>query len=204
MRLAVAVIAGVLAAALTIVFANWPYAPAVGWDATAIVFTGWVWRAIWPLSAQGTAAHATAEDPNRATGDTLMLSASIASLAAVGLVLMYAHSGASRDRVLLVGLSLVSLAVSWLTVHTIYTLRYASLYYGQPEGGIDFNQQEPPSYQDFAYVALTLGMTFQVSDTSLQSSAMRSAVLRHALVSYLFGSIILATAINLIGRHGLR
>ncbi len=202
MRLAVAVTTGMLAAALTIVFGNWEYAPAVGWDATAIVFTTWVWRAIWPLSAQGTATHATAEDPNRATGDTLMLSACIASLVAVGLVLMYSHSAAARDRVLLVGLSLVSLAASWLTVHTIYTLRYASLYYAQPEGGIDFNQQEPPSYQDFAYVALTLGMTFQVSDTSLQSSAMRSAVLRHALLSYLFGSIILATAINLIAGLG--
>ena len=131
-----------------------------------------------------------------------MLSACIASLVAVGLVLMYSHSSAALDRVLLVGLSLVSLAASWLTVHTVYTLRYASLYYAQPEGGIDFNQQEPPSYQDFAYVALTLGMTFQVSDTSLQSSAMRSAVLRHALLSYLFGSIILATAINLIAGLG--
>ena len=76
------------------------------------------------------------------------------------------------------------------------------LYYSPPRGGIQFNQEEPPAYWDFAYVALTLGMTYQVADTSLESSVMRSTVIRHALMSYLFGSIILATVVNLIAGFG--
>ena len=32
-------------------------------------------------------------------------------------------------------------------------------------GGINFNEDDPPNYSDFAYLALTIGMTFQVSDT---------------------------------------
>ena len=197
-RLGISAAVGALAAALTVVFADWPYAPAVGWDATAIVFSVWVWLVIWPMSDQATAERATAEDTSRATSDILTLSASVASLAAVGVVLVRAHAAHGVQQGLLAGLGLLSVAVSWWTVHTIFVLRYAQLYYTGPDGGIDFNQDEPPSYRDFAYLAFTLGMTFQVSDTSLQTSQIRSTALRHALLSYLFGAIILAAAINLV------
>ena len=52
--------------------------------------------------------------------------------------------------------------------------------------------------QDFAYLALTIGMTFQVSDTNLQTKAIRRTALGHALLSYLFGALIIATTLNLI------
>ena len=79
---------GVVATALAATFGSWIYAPAVGWDATAIVFTATVWLGIWPLSAETTAARATREDPSRAVSDVLTLCASVASLAAVGVVLV--------------------------------------------------------------------------------------------------------------------
>ena len=97
---------------------------------------------------------------------------------------------------------MISVAVSWFTVHTVFMLRYALLYYTAPTGGIDFNQEAPPDYRDFAYVALTLGMTFQVSDTSVQDSQIRATVLRHTLLSYLFGAVILAVVVNLIAGLG--
>jgi uncharacterized membrane protein len=65
-----------------------------------------------------------------------------------------------------------------------------------------FNQAERPDFRDFAYVALTIGMTFQVSDTDLQSSAMRATALRHALLSFLFGAVILAATVNLVAGLG--
>jgi uncharacterized membrane protein len=83
-------------------------------------------------------------------------------------------------------------------VHTVFTLRYANLYYSGKAGGIDFNQPDLPTYTDFAYLAFTIGMTFQVSDTSLRSGIIRRTALRHALLSYLFGTGILATTINLV------
>ncbi len=64
--------------------------------------------------------------------------------------------------------------------------------------GVDFNQTAPPRYADFAYLAFTVGMTFQVSDTTLTTHALRSTALRHALLSYLFGSLILAATVNLV------
>ena len=89
-------------------------------------------------------------------------------------------------------------------MHTVYTLQYARLYYSDEPGGIDFNQAAPPRYADFAYLSLTMGMTFQVSDTDLQTSTIRATALRQALLSYLFGVVIVATTINLIASLGSR
>jgi uncharacterized membrane protein len=201
-RLALSAALGVVAAALTAAFGNWAYAPAIGWDVTAIVYATMVWIGVWPLSADVTARRATREDPSRAASDILALCASVASLAAVGVVLVRAHSAHGAEQGMLAGLGLLSVAVSWLTVHTIFTLRYALLYFSDPVGGIDFNQKEVPSYRDFAYLAMTIGMTFQVSDTNLQRTDIRATALRHALLSYLFGSIVLAAAVNLIAGLG--
>jgi uncharacterized membrane protein len=201
-RLAVAAIVGVIALVLTGLFWRWTYAPAVGWDAAAIVFTTWIWLVIWPMGATDTAAKARSVDPNRATSDILTLSAAVASIAAVGIVLVGANSARGLTADMLAAFGLISIAISWFTVHTIFTLRYALLYYEGAEGGVSFNQDEPPCYRDFAYLALTIGMTFQVSDTNLQTTAIRAAALRHALLSYLFGTVILAATINLIAGLG--
>ena len=96
------------------------------------------------------------------------------------------------------------MALSWTLVQTLFTLRYAELYYGTGRaggsrvGGIDFNQSRPPQYTDFAYLATSLGMTYQVSDTALENHGIRAEALKHSLLSYLFGTIILATTINLV------
>jgi uncharacterized membrane protein len=115
----------------------------------------------------------------------------------VGSVLVHAGQG-STAAYLQVGLGVLSVVLSWAMVHTLFTLRYAALYYGDPVGGIDFNSPDPPTYRDFAYLAFTIGMTLQVSDTTLESTALRRTALRHGLLSYLFGTGILATTVNLV------
>jgi uncharacterized membrane protein len=130
--------------------------------------------------------------------DLLLLIAAIASLAAVGTVLVQAAQMQGGAEGLRVGLGLASVVLSWAMVHTVFTLRYAHLYYQGPDGGIDFNDSGPPTYHDFAYLAFTIGMTFQVSDTALETQLIRRTALRHALLSYLFGTGILATTINLV------
>ncbi len=76
--------------------------------------------------------------------------------------------------------------------------RYARLYYGEAAGGIDFNGDDQPSYLDFAYVALTIGMTSQVSDSSLTTPAMRRTAIHHALLAYLFATVVVALTINIV------
>jgi len=116
---------------------------------------------------------------------------------AVGVVLVAASSAKGSKEWALAGLAAGSVALSWSLVHTLFTLRYARIYHARG-GGVSFNQAEPPRYLDFAYLSFTIGMTFQVSDTNLESTAVRATALRQALLSYLFGAIILATTVNFI------
>lgn len=171
-------------------------APVVGWGAACAAYVLSVWLVVHRLDADGTRDHALTEDPSRQFSETTLLLATLVSLVAVVILLLAGDS----DRVsrLYAGLALASVAFSWLLIHTIFVLRYAASYYGGDRaGGIDFNTTEPPRYVDFAYVAFTVGMTYQIADTDLQSSELRSIALRHGLLSYLFGTVIVVTAINL-------
>ncbi len=193
---------GVVAATGTIAVGSWDYALVVGWIAAALTYTMWVWIRIGHLDAQGTRDHAMREDPSRPLSDTLLVLASIGSLAIVGFVLVRAASIPGPGRVILAGLAIVSVGLSWALIHTLFTLRYAYLYFDDTAGGVDFNQTNDPDYGDFAYVSFTLGMTYQVSDTSLTSREFRRTALRHALLSYLFGAVILGTVVNLVAGLG--
>lgn len=190
---------GIAGAALTGVFGAWIYAAAVGWAVAALVYNGTIWLKIARLDASSTATHATEEDPRRGAADLLILLAAIGSLVAVVLVMVGANGAQGVGKFLLALLALGSTAMSWLLVHTLFTLRYAEIYYGRSRpGGIEFNQEEPPQYTDFAYMAFSLGMTYQVSDTAITNREMRSAAFRHSLLAFLFGTGILATTINLV------
>lgn len=196
-RVGVALAVGVLAAVLVGVSTEPRYAPVAGWIAAAAVYLVWTWSAVGRMTPERTASHATREDPTQAATSAIMVAASVASLAGVGYVLMAgsAHGG-EADAAAAVGIG--SVIAAWLIVHTVFTLRYARLYYQNPTGGIDFNQHDPPAYVDFAYLAFTIGMTYQVSDTDLQTRTIRATALRQALLSYILGAVILATTINLI------
>jgi uncharacterized membrane protein len=118
----------------------------------------------------------------------------------VVLAFLKANEDMHHQEVLLESFGVVTIVCSWLLVHTVFALRYAHLYYTEPEGGIDYKSKglERPDYLDFAYTAFTVGMTFQVSDTDITRREMRRQVLRHALISFLFGAVILATTVNVI------
>lgn len=176
--------------------AAWPIALAWAWGVAAAVIVTWVWLQVGGLDARETKAHAQAQDFTRPAADLAVLAASVASLVAIGYTLIAAGNREGWNKALLILLAAAVVAVSWLTVHTLFMLRYGDLYYGDPVGGIDFNGDEQPDYLDFAYLALTIGMTFQVSDTSLTSKAMRRLAIRHALLSFVFVAVIVALAIN--------
>ena len=170
----------------------------LGWDAAAVTFLALVWLAVAPMNAAATAKSALSEDASRTEGEAVLLGAGTASLVAVGLTLVEAGRSTGATRALLIALAVASVVLGWASVHTIYALRYARLYYGEPAGGIDFNGDDQPSYLDFAYVALTVGMTSQVSDTSLTTPAMRRTATRHALLAYLFATVVVALTINIV------
>ena len=197
-RLAVMLVAGIAAALVTGLLGFWQYAAIVGWAIACAVFVAWAWISVGRMDAARTKEHATREDPTSGVADTLVLIASIASLAAVITLLIQGQDVQGAAKVAIPILAIVSIVLSWFLVHTLFMLRYAKLYYVDDNGGVNFNQDEPPQYTDFAYLAFTLGATFQVSDTNIEKHNIRTTVLRHALLSYLFGSVILAATVNLV------
>ena len=138
------------------------------------------------------------EDDTRAVAGIIIVLASTASLvcAALGLHKADRADGAEATQLTLASLALVG--VSWLVVNTEYALRYAHRYYLPPEGGIEFAGTGEPDYRDFAYLAFTIGMTYQVSDTPLSTPALRRLLLTHALTAYVFGVVIVAAVINIV------
>ncbi|MEX2440448.1 MAG: DUF1345 domain-containing protein [Actinomycetota bacterium] len=190
---AVGVVAGGIAATLT----PWPIALLLGWDASAAVFVAWIWLRIWHLNASATARIATREDDSRSAADLVLLVASIASIGGVGLALLQSSEETGVAQALSTGVAVMSVIFSWFAIHTVFTLHYARFYY-RDNAGITFHDDDPPDYRDFAYVAFTVGMTYQVADTDLTSRSLRRVTLRHALLSFLFGTAVLAVMINLV------
>ena len=185
----------VVAAVAVIRGASWSVAALFAEDVAALVFLVSVWSTIATADAPATSRLARKEDASRAAADAVLIGAGAASLLAVVFTLGQAGDTGPPGRGLLTALVIGSVALAWTSVHTVYLLRYARYYYSQPEGGIDFHG-DTPDYRDFAYLALTIGMTFQVSDTDLVSRRVRHAAVHHALLSYVFGTGIVAITVS--------
>jgi len=173
----------------------------VGWVVGAGVYVGWTRLILGGMDAEQTCRYATREDPTRSITEVIIVLASIASLGGVGYVVAAgSRSGSEAISAAIVGI--LTVAASWVALHTLFTVHYARLYYSGEPGGINFHDPEPPRFRDFAYVAFTVGMTYQVSDTEIGLTSIRATVLRHALLSYLLGAVVLAVTINLIAGLG--
>ena len=199
-RILIDVILGVAVALVVGNTVGWRFA-LVGWIATAGMYVVWTRLLLGGLDADQTREYVTREDPTRWVADAVIVSASVASLAGVGYVVAAgSRYGAGALEAALVGI--LTVGASWFAVHTLFTVHYARLYYTGEPGGINFHDPEPPRFRDFAYVAFTVGMTFQVSDTEIGLTSIRATVLRHAMLSYLLGAVVLAVTINLIAGLG--
>ncbi len=189
---------GVAVGLISSQFTGWQASILIGWSAGAAFLSSWIWVSVWKFDATQTKSHASREDTSVHLTELIVLSSGVALLAAVGLVLIKAAHAAGATKAYLIALGVLSVALTWGLVHTVFALRYARTYYRMPVGGIDFNEDDPPTYLDFAYLSLTIGMTFQVSDTNLTMKGIRRVALGHALLSYLYGAVIVALVINVV------
>jgi uncharacterized membrane protein len=195
-QLLIAAIPGFVVGLLVTLVLPWQGAALIGWDVAAAIFLIRIWTPLWQLDAKDVARVATREDPSRGITDLVLILASMICIVGVGFTLIHAAKSKGYEVAGFLGLAVLSLVTSWLVVHTVFTLRYARLYYAGTAGGISFNEDDQPVYSDFAYVAFTIGMTFQVSDTNIEDKLIRRTALRHALISYLFGAVLLAMTVN--------
>ena len=199
-RLLICLGGGVLAGGLVTVAGLPELSVLIGWSVAAGGLLVWVWRISWPRDSDGTKRLAEEEGRTRVT-DTAVLCAAVASLAAVAVALVRS-STQDAVGVATVVLGVMVVILSWALVNTVFALKYARQYYSGGDGGIDFGQEEPPAYSDFAYLAFTVGMSFAVPDTQIADTSIRKVALGHALLSYLFGTVVIAVAVNLVTQLG--
>jgi uncharacterized membrane protein len=183
--------------AIAMVILPWQVALLVGWDMTAVTWVASVGFSVLNKDSADTQRLATTEDNSRAAADGLLIAASLASLVGVVLALLKAAGEKGAGHAVITAVAGGTVVASWAAIHMLFTLRYARQYYAEG-GGIDFHDDRLADYGDFAYVAFTLGMTYQVSDTDLNSKVIRMTALRHALLSYLFGTVVIAMTINVV------
>jgi uncharacterized membrane protein len=192
---------GLIVAVVLLWFVPWGMAVVAGWDAAALAFLIIVWPIIIRADSGNVVQLAKREDENRGSATVLLLGASVTSLLGVGFALILAGRQNGALQVLLVAFAVLTVLLSWTVVNTVFTLRYADQSIGSGDAGIAFGDAdapEAPTYRDFAYVAFTIGMCYQVSDTTVRNRRIRRTVLYHALLSYVFGVAIVGGSVNLI------
>jgi uncharacterized membrane protein len=177
--------------------------PLVGWCTAGLLGLAWVWRTCWPADPATTERLAREEATSRVTDDAVVL-ACLASIVAVVVALTQSGSRtADATSAALIILSVLGTMVAWALVNTVYALKYARLYFVDQRGsGFDVKQNTSPTYSDFACLAFTVGTSYAVADIEPTSTATRRKVLPHALLSYFFGTVLIAVAINLVTNLG--
>jgi uncharacterized membrane protein len=166
---------------------------AIAAAATIFVVVGWV--VLWPMDATATRRTVSREDFRPVAQEIIVVAAALGGLVGIVMLLLLSGSGSGLAAA---AIAPVGAFMVWAELHLMYATRYAHLYYEAPVGGIDFNSDDKPTYRDFLYFSYNLGMTYQVSDNSVSNAAIRAVALRHCLLSYVFGTVILATTINLV------
>ncbi|MGW6354361.1 DUF1345 domain-containing protein [Streptomyces sp. NPDC055092] len=193
-RLGISVVAGAVVGAIVGVTNNAALGVLSGIAATELVFVVAGWAVLWPMDATATRANVRREDFQPVTDELVIVGVALCGLVATVLLLLLGKSASGHAAA---AVALGGVFMAWAALHLMYATRYAYLYY-QGSGGIDFNNDDPPAYSDFLYFSYNLGMTYQVSDTNVSTSTIRAVALRHCLLSYVFGTSILATTINLV------
>lgn len=191
-----AALGAAVGAAVALLGGSAPLGVLSGIAAAAAVFVLAGVVALWPMTPDETRRNARREDYRPIAEELSVVAANLSSIVGIALLLALGHAEHTQHAAAAIGLA--GVFMNWAVLHMMYTARYAHMYYGEPAGGIDFNTKIPPSYRDFLYFGFTLGMTYAVSDTNVSSPEIRAVVLRHTLLSFVFGTVILAATINLV------
>jgi len=180
----------------------------LSWDAFCFCLLVLCWTIFLNVPQKELSRKAKQEDETQFATFALVLASVCVSL--IGIIALMKNVDDSLVRKELhKAISLIGVALSWGVLHTVFTLRYAHLFYSDDAnapaphtGGLDFPEEEEPDYMDFAYFSFVVGMTFQVSDVEVRSKLIRKVVLLHGFISFVFNTAIVALTISIISNSG--
>ena len=180
----------------------------IGWDTFSLCMIVMSWITFFITNSKQIREQSKVQDPKRSIIFIIILISTFASILAVILLIVAKKEGNSGASWRL-PIAVLGMLLSWFLIHTVFSLRYAHIYYGDHKtkpnthaGGLEFPGDEMPEYLDFAYYSFVLGMTFQVSDVQITSKRFRNLALLHGLISFSFNTIMIALTINLIAGYG--
>ncbi len=203
-RLIVALVIGVMTFLATQSRFALPPRVILSWDAACVTVLLLAWVRIVTADPARSRVTAKLQDSSRTVIFGSVIVAACASLFALAFLLGAAKDMSKGRLTEHVALALVTVVCSWCLVHTVFTLRYAHLFYSAGEEpsdrreGLDFPDEKNPDYTDFAYFSFIVGMTCQVSDVQITSREIRRLALLHGLISFVFNTVVLALSINII------
>lgn len=180
----------------------------IAWDgfSLALIILNWVTFSI--TDSEQIRKQSKAQDSSRTIIFIMVIISNLAGFFGVLLLLVTKEKFKYTQSLHLVT-AIGGMVLSWFLIHTIFTLRYAHIYYGDDDekpgtlaGGLVFPGDDSPNYFDFAYFSFVLGMTFQVSDIQITSKPLRQLAMLHGLLSFGYNTVMIALTINLIAGYG--
>lgn len=198
-RLAVAVALSLATAVLLPAHLPWTVRAVAAWDGFALPLLALIWLTILTLRPSQIRQVARREDPGRVGSlAVVVLGAGVALLAVVLLLEASMQMDPNQRRGAIV-VAISAVALSWSLTHTVFTLRYAHLFYSAVAGppGLAFpGETTDLDYLDFAYFSFTIGMAAQTADVAVRSRALRRLTLLHSVISFAFNAALVALSIS--------
>ncbi|MEO8108611.1 MAG: DUF1345 domain-containing protein [Ginsengibacter sp.] len=176
----------------------------IGWDTFSLgmIIMSWITFSI--TGSRQIREQAKVQDSSRVLIFVTVLLSTFAGFLAV-LLLIVSKEKFKNSEALHLTVAIGGMLFAWFLVHTIFTFRYAHIFYGDDEedssthaGGLKFPEEDKPDYIDFAYYSFVLGMTFQVSDVDITSKRLRRLSLLHSILSFIFNTVMIALTINIM------
>jgi uncharacterized membrane protein len=172
----------------------------IGWDVCALVYVVTTWHLFLTADEAEVRRRAAAEDEKPSSILLIVLAAILSSLVAVVAAMLNAKTAGAGTKTVTAACAGMTLLLSWVVLHSVFTLHYAHRHFGDGKGkpGFLFPGEPARTYLDFVYLAFSIGATFQVSDNNVLTSKLRNLVTAQAVCAYFYNTAVLALGINII------
>jgi uncharacterized membrane protein len=172
-----------------------------GWNAAMLIVLSLTYIRMRHLDAKQLRAHYVEEDPTAPVLLFIVVTAALFSVAAIVALLGTLKHAAPDERVAHLVLAGMTIAASWLLVHTMFTLHYADIYYSVAEDApapLAFPETRQPLFWDFVYFSFTIGVACQTADVATTQTGIRRTVTVHSIIAFVFNLVILGFALNVL------
>ena len=168
----------------------------IGWDVFIGIYVVLVFTMMLSSGHHHVRRNAARQDDGRFVILVFTALGAFASIAAILFELGVAHRGVPE-----LTLATVTIALSWVAVHTSFALHYAHDYYrGSKPGGLQFpsgDKADHADYWDFVYFSFVIGMTAQVSDVGITDKIIRRTATVHGIISFVYNTALVALMVNI-------